>query len=135
MGNIHINHLAVITATISTFLLAAIWWSPIMFEKAWKKECGLTDELLKKANMIKIYGLAFVFSLIMAYNLAFFVGSPDIDVMMGSVYGFLTGFGWVAMGVFVLGLFELKTWKYMLINAGYMIVSFTTMGAILGAWK
>ncbi len=71
----------------------------------------------------------------MAYNLAFFVGRPDISTVMGSVYGFLTGFGWVAMGIFVLGLFERKTWRYMFINAGYMIVSFTIMGAILGAWK
>ncbi len=135
MENIHINHFAVITAAVSTFLLGGIWWSPIMFQKAWKEECNFTDEFLKKSNMDKIFGLSFVFSLVMAYNLAFFVGSPDINAAMGALYGFFTGFGWVAMGIFIIGLFERKTWRYMLINAGYMIVSFTIMGTILGAWK
>ena len=85
--------------------------------------------------MAKIFGLSFVFLLVMSYNLAFFVGAPEIKAGMGAMYGFLTGFGWVAMGIFVLGLFERKTWRYMFINAGYMVVSFTMMGAILGAWK
>lgn len=135
MANIHINHPAVITAAVSTFLLGGLWWSPMLFEKAWKEECGFTDEFLKKGNMAKIFGLSFVFSLVMAYNLAFFVGTPDVNAMMGAVYGFLTGFGWVAMGIFILGLFERRTWRYMLINAGFMMVSFTIMGLILGAWK
>jgi hypothetical protein len=71
----------------------------------------------------------------MSYNLAFFLGDPKIDAGMGALYGFLTGFGWVAMGIFILGLFERKNWKYMLINGMYMIVSFTIMGFILGAWR
>lgn len=135
MENIHINHLAVLCAALSSFLLGSIWWSPIMFEKAWKEECGFTDEFLRKGNMAKIFGLSFIFILVMAYNLAFFVGAPGINAIMGALYGLLTGFGWVAMGIFVLGLFERKSWRYMLINSGFMIVSFTIMGLILGYWK
>jgi hypothetical protein len=135
MENMHINHLAVIAAALSTFLLGGIWWSPILFEKAWKEECGFSDEFLKKGNMAKIFGLSFLFSLVMAYNLAFFVGSPDIGAGSGALYGFLTGFGWVAMAVLMLGMFERKTWRYLFINTGFMIVAFTIMGLILGAWK
>ena len=35
----------------------------------------------------------------------------------------------------VISLFENRPLKYVLINGGYMIVSFTVMGAILGGWK
>ncbi len=135
MESVNINHLAVVVAAISTFVLGGLWFSPILFGKAWMAENNFTDEDLKKGNMARIFGLSLIWALIMAYNLAFFLGDPSIDVKMGALYGFLTGFGWVAMAIFTIGLFERKSWRYMLINAGYMIVSFTIMGVILGAWK
>ncbi|MCB0611038.1 MAG: DUF1761 domain-containing protein [Lewinellaceae bacterium] len=131
----NLNHLAVIAAALSTFVLGALWFSPILFGKAWMVENNLTEEDLKKGSMAKILGLALIFALVMAYNLGFFLADPSVDFKMGALYGFLTGFGWVAMAIFTIGLFERKTWRYMLINAGYMIVSFTVMGMILGAWK
>ncbi len=135
MDKIQINHLAVIVSALSTFLLGGLWYSPILFEKAWKKECGFSDEFLKQGNMAKIFGLSFLFSLLMAYNLAFFVGSPEIGASMGALYGLLTGFGWVAMGMLMIGMFERRSWRYLGINAGFMTVAFTLMGLILGAWK
>ena len=32
-------------------------------------------------------------------------------------------------------LFEQRTWGYMLINAGYVLVAFTLKGLIIGAWR
>lgn len=130
-----VNHLAAVVAALSTFLIGGLWFSPILFGKAWQKENNLSDEDLKKGNTAKILGLSFIFSLLMSYNLAFFLGDPSIDISMGTFYGFLTGFGWVAMAIFIIGQFERKTWRYMLINGGYMIIAFTIMGAIIGAWK
>ncbi|HNR05945.1 MAG TPA: DUF1761 domain-containing protein [Saprospiraceae bacterium] len=135
MEPIQINHLAVLVAALSTFLLGGLWWSPVLFEKAWKEENRFTDEMLRQGNMAKIFGLAFVFSLIMSYNLAYFLGDPGIKAGTGALYGFFTGFGWVSMAIFIIGLFERKSWRYMLINGGYMVVAFTIMGLILGAWK
>lgn len=135
MENVTINHLAVFAAAISTFLLGGLWYSPVLFGKAWQKECKLSDEELQGSNKGKIFGFSFIFALIMSYNLAFFLGDPSVDFLIGMLYGFLTGFGWVAMGIFIVGMFELKTWRYLWINGGYFIVAFTIMGAILGAWK
>lgn len=135
MEAVSINHLAAVAAALSTFLMGGLWYSPIVFGRAWQEENKLTDEQMKQHNMAKIFGLSFLFSLIMAYNLAFFLGDPSIDLARGTLYGFLTGFGWVAMAVFIISLFERKTWRYMIINGGYMIVAFTVMGGILGAWK
>lgn len=130
-----INHLATIIAGLSTFLIGGLWYSPILFGKAWQKQNNLTDEQVKNGNMGKIFGFSFVFSLIMAYNLAFFLNDPSINGPVGALIGFLTGFGWVAMAIFIIGLFEQKSWKYLFINGGYMVVSFTLMGFILGIWK
>ncbi len=130
-----INHLAAIAAAISTFVLGGIWYNPKVFGKIWQRACGLSDEKIKEANMGKVFGFAFLFSLIMAYNLAFFLNDPTIDVTMGALYGFLTGFGWVLMAIGLISMFEQKSWAYILVNGGYMTVAFTLMGMILGAWK
>ena len=90
--------------------------------------------------MGKIFGLAFIFELIMAFNLAMFLtGSPEaaeqISAGMGAFYGFLTGFGWIFFAMAVNSLYEQRSWKYMLINGGYWTVAFTVMGLIIGAWR
>jgi hypothetical protein len=134
MESIAINHLAVITATVLAFVLGGLWYGPI-FGVAWMRESGVTPELAAKGSPGRIYGLAFLWTLVMAYNLAFFLGDPSITLMTGTLYGFATGFGWIAMAVFVIGLFERRSMKLMLINGGYMSVALTMMGAIIAAWR
>jgi multidrug transporter EmrE-like cation transporter len=129
-----INHLAVFAATISAFVLGGIWYGPL-FGKAWMKENGFSEETLKGANQGKIYGLAFLWTLIMAYNLAMFLNDPSVTMEQAVMYSFFTGFGWIAMAIFVIGLFERKSMKLMVINGGYMTVALVVMGVILGAWR
>lgn len=130
-----VNWIAVIVAAILNFILGGLWYSPALFGKAWQAENKLSDEDLKKGNTAKIFGFSFFWSLIMAANLGLFLAGPDTDPGWGLTAGFLTGFGWVAMAIFTIGLFERKSTRYMLINAGYMIVSFTIMGLIIGVWR
>ncbi len=130
-----INWLAVIAAALSTFLLGGVWYSPALFGNAWMRENGFTEEQLKKRNMARIFGFSFLWGLIMSVNLAMFLNDPATDLSWGASAGFLAGFGWVAMAIFVLGLFEGRSTRLMLINAGYFIVSFVIMGLILGAWR
>jgi hypothetical protein len=129
-----LNHLAVITAAVSAFVLGGVWYGPL-FGKAWMRENGFTPEALAGANQAKIFGLAFVWTLVMAYNLAMFIGDPAIGAGKATLYGFLTGFGWIAMAVFVIGLFERRSALLMVINGGYMSVALTMMGAIIGVWR
>ena len=135
MEDIYINHLAVVVCAVFNLLLGALWYSPLMFFNAWKKENDLTDEDLKKVNPVKTYGLTILFSLIMSYNLAFFLGDAKTDAAWGVTAGFLTGFGWAALIFSVIALFEMRSWKYIFINGGYIVVYFTIIGFILGAWR
>lgn len=127
----NLNWLAIIVAALSTFLIGGIWYS--VFEKPWMEANNFTQEDLKKRNMPLVFGLSFFFSLLMSLNLAMFIGKENI--VFGTIAGFLTGFGWVAFAIAIISLFENRPLKYILINSGYMIVAFTLMGAILGAWK
>ena len=128
------NYLAVVVAAIISFVIGGVWYSPIMFANAWVKENGFNEEELKNANMGKIFGSSFILALIISFNLAAFIG-PQGDLTFGLFAGFAAGFGWVAMSVGTIYLFERRSFKLFLINAGYQIVTYTIMGGILGVWK
>jgi len=132
--NVPFNIWAVMVAALSTFLIGGLWYSPALFGKAWMRENGFTEESMKGANMTKIFGLAFLLGIVAAINLAMFMG-PENDPVMGAMWGFLAGFGWVATFVGTHYLFERRSLKLFLINAGYSIVALTVMGVILAAWK
>jgi uncharacterized protein DUF1761 len=131
----HINWLAVLAAAVSTFALGGLWYSPALFGRAWMSVNKLDSAELAKSNMAKIFGLAFVFALVMAANLAAFLAEPKTTATWGATAGFLAGFGWVTLGIATIALFERRSTKYVLINGGYMTVAFVVMGLILGAWR
>ncbi|MDP4537913.1 DUF1761 domain-containing protein [Alkalimonas collagenimarina] len=130
-----INYMAIVAAAVSAFLIGGLWYSPLLFGKAWMKEMGFTDADLQQGNMAKIFGLAFIFTLIMAFCLAMFLNDASIGASEGAFYGFLAGFGWIFFALAVNSLYERRSWRYSLINGGYWTVVFTLMGFILGAWR
>ncbi|MCB2197923.1 DUF1761 domain-containing protein [bacterium] len=130
-----INHLAVIVAAISDMAVGALWYSPLLFYKGWMDVNRFSEEDLKKGNPAVIYGLTLVFSLIISYNLAFFLADEGTDLMWGLTAGLLAGVGWATMSFATIGLFERRSAKYILINSGYIIVAFAVKGIILGAWR
>ena len=131
----NINYLAVIVAALSTFLLGGLWYSPLLFGKAWMRANNFSEEELQTFSKARMFGWSFVFSLIMAVNLAMFLAAPNTNVTWGITAGALAGFGWVAMATAIIGVFENRSWAYILINGGYMTVAFVVMGAIIGVWR
>jgi hypothetical protein len=129
-----INWLAVVAAALSMFVVGAIWYSPILFDKAWQRAAGLSDADKARGNMPLIFGLAFVLTLLMAANLAFFIGhQATLGFALGA--SLAAGLGWAAFGLSVVALFERRPPAYFLINGGYLTVGFLVMGLILGLWR
>lgn len=135
MENIYVNHIAVLVCAILNLALGALWYSPILFYKGWLKESKLSDEQLAKSNPAKTYGLAFLFALIISYNLAFFLGDAQTNGVWGATAGFLAGFGFSTLIFAIIALFEQRSWRYIFINGGYITVYFTLIGFVLGIWR
>ena len=129
-----VNWLAVVAAALSSFVIGGLWYSPAMFLKAWQRGAGLTDDQLKKGHPGKIFGGAFVLSLIASYTFAMFLG-PDLPVGETTMYGFIAGLCWVASSFGINYLFEHKSLTLFLVNGGYHTVQFTVIGLVLGLWK
>ncbi|QQS31116.1 MAG: DUF1761 domain-containing protein [Sphingobacteriales bacterium] len=135
MEQFYINHWAVLTCAVVNLLLGAIWYSPMLFYKAWMKENSFTEEDIQKVNPAKTYGITLIISFFISYNLAFFLGDDKTDMVWGTTAGFLAGFGFSALIFTVVALFEQRSWKYILINGGYITLYFTLIGFILGTWR
>jgi hypothetical protein len=131
----NVNPYAVLAAAVSMFMVGGLWYSPVLFARAWQRAADVSDEQVKSGSPAKIFGLTFVFSLVMAANLAMFLADPKTDTAWGATAGLLAGFGWVTLSIGILALFERRPWKYVAINGGYLTISFVIMGAILGAWR
>ena len=129
-----INYLAVLVAALSSFVIGFLWYAPFSFGTVWMKEVGLTEEKISQTSMFKTFGLTFVLSFIICFNLAAFVG-PEDGMAWGMMAGGLAGIGWVAASIGIQYLFERKSLRLFLINGGYNAVTYIVAGGIIGAWK
>ena len=134
MENFYINHIAVLVCGVMSLAIGGLWWSPLLFQKSWQMETGLSDEQLAKFNPAKTFGLTLLLALLMSYNLAFFLGSPGTTWQWGLAAGLLTAV-WAAGMFVVIALFEQRTVKYILINCGYIVIYFAVAGFVLGVWR
>jgi hypothetical protein len=127
------NLWAVLTAALASFVLGGLWYSPMLFGKAWQRETGLSDEKLAGGNMALIFGVAFVLCVAAAFVFAMFLG-PRPPLALGLGAGASAGLFWVSSSFGINYLFERKSLKLFLINAGYHTLQFTLIGLILALW-
>lgn len=128
-----INFMAVFLAALSAFFLGYLWYT-VIFAKTWQKLIGMKSEngLSSTPNLGKQLIGSFILEVIMAFNLAAFIG-PQADWLFGLFAGIAAGLGWVSLAFGVNYMFEGKSFKLWLINAGYNTVVFAIMGLIIGA--
>ena len=129
-----INYLAVLVAAVAVYVLRTLWYSPAFLGKLWMAASGLTEEQTRQGNPGLIYGVSFLLELVAAFVLALFIGM-EATVSSGLQTGFLAGLFWVSAALGVVYLFERRSLRLWLLNAGYMTLAFTVMGGILGAWR
>ena len=135
MEKMYINHLAVFVCALLSLALGALWYSPVLFFRAWQRETGLSDEQVARANPLKTYSLTLLLAWIISYNLAFFLGDSKTNWHWGLTAGLLAGVGWASTIFVIISLFEQRSLKYMLINCGYITVYFALAGFVLGIWR
>ena len=138
--------LSLVVAAVSSLVIGAIWYNPKVFGTAWMKASGVTEEQAKNMNPVKTYGIAVVLAFLAAFMLSTMVlmgGTPDMphgpggDFMTfkhGALHGTLAALFLVMPAMAVNALFEGKSFKYILINVGYWVVTFAVMAGIINMW-
>jgi len=129
-----INYIAVVLATISTFIVGSIWYSMGVFGKTWAKELGLTQKQLndKDAAMRAMMHSA-VASFITAVVLAALMYATGTDELAeGALFGAVVGFGIAMTSAVTHDVFSRVSATLTRIHGLHDIVKFAVMGAIIG---
>ena len=157
-----INPIAIVVAAVSAMVVGFVWYNPKVFGNAWMTAAGITEAQIKGGNMLKIFGLALLFAFMLASTVpsivvhqmgVYSLAQGDLGTLP-SYDAFLNDYGnafrtfkhgvfhGVLAGIFIalpiLGtnaLFERKGAMYILINAGYWIVTLGIMGGIVCGWR
>ncbi len=124
--------IGIMVAAVLMFILGGIWYSPMLFAQAWSRETGITEHKPTPKSMLRFSAVLLVFLLLSAAILACILTSwlPGHNWRHGLAVGFLGG----VLAAAVVGmntLFERKSLKLFLINAGYYLIGFCLMGVIV----
>ena len=125
-----INWIAVVVAAVSAFVLGGLWYSPVLFGKAWTRASGVEQP---NRHPGLVFGVAFVLSLLAAIAFALFLDA-GIGWQRGLAIGLATGAAVVATSFGINYLFENKSLRLWLINGGYHTAQFALYGVIVGGW-
>jgi len=124
--------LAVLVTALAGFVIGGLWYGPL-FSKPWMRESGVTPGNMSTAQSVRLFASAYVLNVIMAFGLAVLIGRHH-SLHGGMHTGFFVSTLFIATAIGVIYLFERRSFKLFLINAGYQVVNVTVMGAILGVW-
>lgn len=125
-----LNIWAVLAAAVSAFVLGGLWYGAL-FSKVWQRAAGVSDEQLQNQNAAKIFGLAFVLSLVAALVFHLFLGpNPGLEFALGA--GLSAGLCWVAAALGIIYLFEHRPMSHFLVNGGYVMLMFALFGLVFG---
>ncbi len=135
LPQVDVNWWAVLVGGIASMVLGYIWYMPAFLGNMWAKELGKSSDELKKNAMMSAYVMMFVAALVISYIMAHFVVYTGAKDVMGGVQ---TGF-WIWLGfVATVGLgkkaFSGTSWTLYAIEAGYSLVQFAVIGAIVASW-
>jgi uncharacterized protein DUF1761 len=136
-----LNWLAILVASAGCMVLGFLWYSPLLFAKAWTREMGHDpndkanmDEMKKSAG--PAYAGSFAASLLSAFTLALILhGMRAESLHFGVMASFHIWLGFVATVQFTGALFAKQSMKLFAINTGYQLACYLVMGAILVLWK
>jgi len=135
-----VNLWAVLGAAVATMVIGFLWYSPALFAKPWMLAMGYDPQDKSRiAEMQKTagpkYGIAFLASLLTAFVLGKFMLHFGISTCLyGAKVGFETWIAFVMTVQLTDKLFSNRPLRLFMINAGYQLVCYLVIGAILGKW-
>lgn len=157
------NMVVVFIASLIPLIIGFIYYHKNVLGTTWMHEIGTNPEELQKGNMALIFGITFVFSLMLAFVFPQIVihqngvvsalmnnKSPeDVAYLANFMEKYGKNFRTFKHGAFhgvlyalffalpVLGinaLFERKSFKYIFIHLGYWLITLAIMGGIVCQW-
>ncbi|HEX5797214.1 MAG TPA: DUF1761 domain-containing protein [Candidatus Saccharimonadales bacterium] len=130
-----VNWVAIAVATLTFYFIGGLWYSQAGFGKQWMKAVGLTKKDAAKAKMEIVMPLSGLLGLASAVGLSVLMCALELSTWQQGVgLGVLVALGFVVASQGVHRLFEGKSLKLFLIDAGFSLLFFGAAGGIIGAF-
>jgi hypothetical protein len=132
-----INYWAVIVAAVVAFVMGGLWYSPLLFGKAWVKlrEMNSADGAASKMRPAEILA-ELVRGFVVAAVLAGFVVHLGVVNWVGAIYlGLAVWVGFQATSIVGSVIHENYPWKLYAIHSGDALAKTLVMAVILGVWR
>ena len=128
-----VNFLAIAAAGLASWVLGALWYSPLLFGKIWQTEVGLSDEEIKKGSMPMIFGLSLILMIAMAFGLSPLIEAhgDTITMVHGFYHGCMIGLFFAATSMGINYLYQRRSLKLFAIDALYQVLFLGISGAVL----
>lgn len=126
---------AVLVSGVASMGIGFVWYSKAVFGNQWIKLTGMSGEKMDNSQIMKVYGIMFLTSLIMAYILAMFIHyAGAYSLVNGAKTGLWAWIGFVVPATLANQLFSKKPLELYCIEVGHHLVNLLVIGAILGSW-
>ena len=131
MPELHLTQILI--SALIPLIIGSIWYSPKVMGNAIKAESQNESNDGKHHPMV--YVMTFIFSILISMLIGAILSThapEDMNWQHGAFHGLMAS---IFMGIptfAVIAMFESRSIKYILIHAGYWMISFTIMGGILG---
>lgn len=135
---VDVNYLAVLLAGVSSMAVGAIWYSRSVFGEIWMKLAKVKmGSGMTVKDSVRLFGLTFLASLVMAYVLAHvtflsndFFGGSFLSSALTTAFWLWLGF--TAVRFLTHDLFEGRPMKLTLLSAGNELATVMVMALVIG---
>jgi len=131
-----LNYVGIIVASVVSFIVGFLWYSPFLFGNVWMKLNGVTKkdtEKAKKKGMTKMMLLAFIGTLVTASVLNILIIMSGVSEISTAIsLSFIIWLGFI-VATTLLGsvLWDNKPWGLFLLNGAYWLVNVEIISIVL----
>jgi hypothetical protein len=132
-----LNWVAVIVAALVYFALGALWYSPMLFSRAWQRSIGWDESKTPQASAMT-YIVPVIAYLVMAVAVGLLAAATGTDELgEGIVLGLVLGIGLSLAHTFVDASFDPnkpQPWTWFAINGSYHALGLLIVAVIIAIW-
>ncbi|MEM7375058.1 MAG: DUF1761 domain-containing protein [Bacteroidota bacterium] len=135
MKGLNINHLAVVAAIVSTFVLGFLWYGPL-FGDSWMSMVGLTQADVEAGGSAGTWITNVISSAAGMYGLAWLFAKLNVSsIAQGVMIAAIIGIAFVLLPRMTNDLFASNPYGLSWITGGFEVVKLVIGGIILSAWR
>lgn len=131
-----INWLSVLGTAVISFAFMALWYSPLLLGKIWKREINYDKKKITTAYHLKSLLLAFfnnfAFVILLAYLMTITI--LPADPSFGVIFAVIACATFQSTGIISRIIWERHSWKLALIDIGSKLINSAIAGALLVLW-